>query len=90
MNNKFQGQMFSPGMNNNFYMPFQYYNMNTKNPNNNMFLQNLMNNNNFVMNYNNGNNFIQFQQNKFNNNNMDNNNNVPNGANMMFNFNNQQ
>jgi hypothetical protein len=89
-NNKFQnGQIFPQGINNNFYLPFQFNNMNN-NSNNNLFLQNMMNNNHFGINYNNGNNmnnFMQFQQNNINNND---NNNTPNVSKMMFNYNNQQ
>ena len=96
MNNKFQNNLFPQGINNNnFFIPFQYNNnnLNNNNPNNHLFLQSLMNSNNFGMNYNTGNNisnFIQFQHNKFNIDNNNNGSNVPNGAQMMFNFNNQQ
>ena len=96
MNNKFQSHLFPQGINNNnFFIPFQYNNnnLNNNNPNNHLFLQSLINSNNFGMNYNTGNNisnFIQFQHNKFNIDNNNNGSNVPNGAQMMFNFNNQQ
>jgi len=89
-NNKFQNaQMFGPEMNNNFYLPYQFGN-NMNNSNNNILLPNMMSNN-FGMNYNNGNNmnnYMQFQQ-KMNNND-NNSNNIPNGSNMISNFNNQQ
>ena len=88
-NNKFQNaQMFGPGMNNNFYIPYQFGN-NMKNTNN-MLTPNMIRNN-LGMNYNNGNNmniYMQFPQNV--NINDNNNNTNPNGSKMIPKYNNQQ
>ena len=56
-NNKFQSiPMFNPGMNINFYMPFQFQNDMGNNQNNNMMFPGMMNNPNYGINYGNGNN----------------------------------
>ena len=78
--NNNNGQLFMmPGINNNYYIPFQLNNNinNISNINNKIPLQNLLNNNNnnFAMNSNivnnNLNNLLQFQQNMSRNNNID-------------------